>query len=70
MATICVNPEESLAELIHQKNVLLRKINLLNTGKEWSNEYCALDIELQKVNVKIYNLERAAKTPGQCIRIM
>jgi hypothetical protein len=66
MDSVCVNPDESLAELIHKKGKLSREM------KESMNvqDRALIMSKVMSIDKKISDLERAAKTPGQCIRIM
>ena len=66
MEPICINPNESLAELIHQKGKLTREYkSCMNV-----QDRALIMSYVMSIDKKISDLERAAKTPGQCIRIM
>ena len=72
---VCVNPNESLADLVREKARYKKKVilnNQLNAklGMSVDRENDELLAKIIEVNKKIDSLEAAAKVPGQCIRIM
>jgi uncharacterized protein YhaN len=72
----CINPDESLAELLSKKkqlqNDLIRLFAHGNNGDldHFFEEKQKLDQKLQAVCSRINELEKAAHTPGQCIRLI
>lgn len=67
----CINPDESMAELIKAKRILSRKYHEMNNGTIPASDYerpTALR-ELNRVTDKLKEVEHAGQTGG-IIRIM